>query len=103
MMRQVMQSYDVLVTPTVAIPAFEARAAGAVRFDVQQFLGWTPFSYPFNLTQQPAITVPCGLTRNGLPVGLQIVGPMFNDAMVLRVARAYESVVPVARPTRGIQ
>ncbi|MEY3900552.1 MAG: Acylamidase, partial [Pseudomonadota bacterium] len=45
-----------------------------------------------------AITVPCGLTRNGLPVGLQIVGPMFNDAMVLRVARAYESVVPVARP-----
>jgi len=98
MMRQFMQSYDVLVTPTVAIPAFEARAAGTVRFDVQQFLGWTPFSYPFNLTQQPAITVPCGLTRNGLPVGLQIVGPMFNDAMVLRVARAYESVVPVARP-----
>jgi aspartyl-tRNA(Asn)/glutamyl-tRNA(Gln) amidotransferase subunit A len=98
MMRQFMQRYDVLVTPTVAIPAFEARAAGAVRFDTQQFLGWTPFSYPFNLTQQPAITVPCGLTRQGLPVGLQIVGPMFDDALVLRVAHAYESVKPVARP-----
>jgi aspartyl-tRNA(Asn)/glutamyl-tRNA(Gln) amidotransferase subunit A len=98
MMRQFMQRYDVLVTPTVAIPAFEARAAGTVQFDVQQFLGWTPFSYPFNLTQQPAITVPCGLTRQGLPVGLQIVGPMFDDALVLRVAHAYESVKPVARP-----
>jgi len=98
MMRQFMQRYDVIVTPTVAIPAFEARAAGAVRFDVQQFLGWTPFSYPFNLTQQPAITVPCGLTSHGLPVGLQIVGPMFHDALVLRVAHAYESVVPVGRP-----
>ena len=98
MMRQFMQGYDVLVTPTVAVPVFEARAAGEVRFDAQQFLGWTPFSYPFNLTQQPAITVPCGLTTAGLPVGLQIVGPMFDDALVLRVARAYESVKPVARP-----
>jgi aspartyl-tRNA(Asn)/glutamyl-tRNA(Gln) amidotransferase subunit A len=98
MMRQFMQGYDVLVTPTVAVPAFEARAAGEAHFDAQQFLGWTPFSYPFNLTQQPAITVPCGLTTKGLPVGLQIVGPMFDDALVLRVARAYESVKPVARP-----
>ena len=98
MMRQFMQGYDVLVTPTVAVPAFEARAAGEAHFDVQQFLGWTPFSYPFNLTQQPAITVPCGLTTKGLPVGLQIVGPMFDDALVLRVARAYESVKPLALP-----
>jgi len=98
MMRQFMQRYDVIVTPTVAIPAFEAREPSAAAFDAQQFLGWTPFSYPFNLTQQPAITVPCGLTSDGLPVGLQIVGPMFDDALVLRVARAYESVMPVARP-----
>jgi aspartyl-tRNA(Asn)/glutamyl-tRNA(Gln) amidotransferase subunit A len=62
---------------------------------------WTPFSYPFNLTQQPAITVPCGLTSGGLPMGVQIVGPMFGDALVLRAARAYESVQPVARPNIG--
>ncbi|MGA1167503.1 MAG: amidase family protein, partial [Burkholderiaceae bacterium] len=49
-------------------------------------------------TQQPAISVPCGLTQAGLPIGLQIVGRMFDDAMVLRVARAYESVHPVPRP-----
>jgi aspartyl-tRNA(Asn)/glutamyl-tRNA(Gln) amidotransferase subunit A len=54
-------------------------------------LGWTPFSYPFNLTQQPASTVPCGLTTGGLPIGLQFVGPMFGDALVLRASRAYEA------------
>jgi len=97
-MRQFMQRYDLLVTPSVAIPAFEARAAGSVPMDPQAMLGWTPFSYPFNLTQQPAISVPCGLTRAGLPMGLQIVGPMFGDALVLRAARAFESVQPVARP-----
>ena len=64
----------------------------------QSMLGWTPFSYPFNLSQQPAITVPCGLTISGLPMGMQVVGPMFGDALVLRVARAYEATRPIARP-----
>jgi aspartyl-tRNA(Asn)/glutamyl-tRNA(Gln) amidotransferase subunit A len=97
-MRQFMQRYDLLVTPAVSIPAFEARAAGTVAMNPVSMLGWTPFSYPFNLTQQPAVTVPCGLTRAGLPMGLQIVGPMFGDALVLRAARAYESVKPPLRP-----
>jgi aspartyl-tRNA(Asn)/glutamyl-tRNA(Gln) amidotransferase subunit A len=61
-------------------------------------LGWTPFSYPFNLTQQPACSIPCGLTSDGLPIGLQIVGPMFGDALVLRAARAYEKIRPILRP-----
>jgi len=100
-MRQFMQRYDLLVTPSVAVPAFEARPAGTVPMDPEAMLGWTPFSYPFNLTQQPAITVPCGLTSKGLPMGLQIVGPMFGDALVLRAARAFESVHPVPRPRMG--
>jgi aspartyl-tRNA(Asn)/glutamyl-tRNA(Gln) amidotransferase subunit A len=66
--------------------------------DPAAMLGWTPFSYPFNLTQQPACTIPCGLTKSGLPIGLQLVGPMFGDALVLRAARAYESVRPIPRP-----
>jgi aspartyl-tRNA(Asn)/glutamyl-tRNA(Gln) amidotransferase subunit A len=61
-------------------------------------LGWTPFSYPFNLTQQPAVTVPCGLTGDGLPIGLQLVGPMFADALVLRAAHAYEQTRSTPRP-----
>jgi len=97
-MRQFMQRYDLLVTPSVAVPAFEARPAGHSRLDPETMLGWTPFSYPFNLTQQPACTIPCGLTTDGLPIGLQIVGPMFGDALVLRAARAYESVRPIPRP-----
>jgi aspartyl-tRNA(Asn)/glutamyl-tRNA(Gln) amidotransferase subunit A len=97
-MRQFMQHYDLLVTPTVAVPAFEARPAGHTPLDSESMLGWTPFSYPFNLTQQPACTVPCGLTSSGLPIGVQFVGPMFADSLVLRAARAYESVRPPVRP-----
>lgn len=97
-MRQFMQRHDLLVTPAVAVPAFDARAAGSVKLTPENMLGWTPFSYPFNLTQQPACTIPCGLTQGGLPIGLQIVGPMFGDALVLRAARAYETARPIARP-----
>jgi aspartyl-tRNA(Asn)/glutamyl-tRNA(Gln) amidotransferase subunit A len=91
-MRQFMQRFDLLVTPSVAVPAFEARPAGHTPMDPVAMLGWTPFSYPFNLTQQPASTVPCGLTAEGLPIGVQFVGPMFGDALVLRASRAYEAV-----------
>ncbi|HEY0885589.1 MAG TPA: amidase, partial [Ramlibacter sp.] len=97
-MRQFMQDWDLLVTPAVAVPAFEAKPAGHSRMDPRAMLGWTPFSYPFNLTQQPACTIPCGLTSGGLPIGLQIVGPMFGDALVLRAAHAYEQVQPIPRP-----
>jgi aspartyl-tRNA(Asn)/glutamyl-tRNA(Gln) amidotransferase subunit A len=53
-------------------------------------VNWTPFSYPFNLTQQPAASVPCGFTAGGLPAGLHLVGRMFDDRTVLTVAHAYE-------------
>ncbi|MFC7460516.1 amidase [Hydrogenophaga defluvii] len=97
-MRQFMQRFDLLVTPAVSVPAFDAKPAGHTPMDPEAMLGWTPFSYPFNLTQQPACTIPCGLTRDGLPIGLQMVGPMFGDAQVLRAARAYERVHPIPRP-----
>ncbi len=55
---------------------------------------WTPFSFPFNLTQQPAASINCGFTGKGLPVGLQIVGRMFDDAGVLAASHAYELADP---------
>ncbi|WP_407528509.1 amidase [Methylobacterium oryzisoli] len=87
--------YDLLLTPAVATPAFTAGHLTPPdgRFG-DDWLAWTPFSYPFNLTGQPAATVPCGLTRAGLPVGLQIVGPMGEDARVLAAARAFEAARP---------
>ena len=103
-MRQFMQRYDLLLTPAVSIPAFDAKPAGHTPMDPVAMLGWTPFSYPFNLTQQPACSIPCGLTSMGLPegaglpIGMQLVGPMFGDALVLRAARAYETVNPLPRP-----
>jgi len=104
-MRQWMKSpcnpngFDLLITPAVSIPAFDAKPAGHSPMNPEAMLGWTPFSYPFNLTQQPACSIPCGLTRDGLPIGLQIVGPMFADALVLRAARAYEKIRPILRPS----
>ena len=98
-MRQLMQRYDLVVTPSVAVPAFKAKPAGHSPMSPESMLGWTPFSYPFNLTQQPACTIPCGLTSDGLPIGMQLVGPMFGDALVLRAARAYEQTRPIPRPS----
>lgn len=101
-MRRFMTEWDLIVTPSVSVPAFDAGEAGRVPFSVESMLGWTPFSYPFNLTQQPAITVPCGLTRDGRPIGLQLVGSMFADDRVLRAARAYEQATgPFPRPRLG--
>jgi aspartyl-tRNA(Asn)/glutamyl-tRNA(Gln) amidotransferase subunit A len=100
-LRQFMQRFDLLVTPTVAVPAFDAREPGQGDMTPASLLGWTPFSYPFNLTQQPACTVPCGLTAAGLPIGLQFIGPMFGDALVLRAARAYEATRALPRPPLG--
>jgi aspartyl-tRNA(Asn)/glutamyl-tRNA(Gln) amidotransferase subunit A len=97
-LRQFMQRFDLIATPSVAVPAFDAKPAGHQPLNPQTMLGWTPFSYPFNLSQQPAITVPCGLTSDGLPIGLQLVGPMFGDELVLRAARAFEAVCPVPWP-----
>lgn len=86
--------WDVLLTPTLPIPAFGAGRDVPEDSGLEGWSSWTPFTYPFNLTQQPAVTVPCGFTRSGLPIGLQIVGPRHGDALVLRIARAYESAYP---------
>jgi aspartyl-tRNA(Asn)/glutamyl-tRNA(Gln) amidotransferase subunit A len=92
------ENYDLLVTPTLPLAAFEAGKEMANIMKEKRWTDWTPFSYPFNLTQQPAATVPCGLTKKGLPVGLHIVGPRYADALVLRAARAFESTYSIGMP-----
>ncbi len=85
------RDYDLLLTPTLPIPAFDAGLEAPPQEG--EWVDWTPFSYPFNLTQQPAISVPCGLTGAGLPAGLQIVGRRYDDRLVLKAAHAYEQLV----------
>jgi aspartyl-tRNA(Asn)/glutamyl-tRNA(Gln) amidotransferase subunit A len=98
-MRQFMQGFDLLLTPSVAVPALPAGPAGhRGDYGADTFIGFTPFSYPFNLTQQPAVTLPWGLTRTGLPIGIQVVGPMFGDLAVLTAVAALEVLKPVPRP-----
>lgn len=87
--------YDLLVTPQMPISALEAgREAPASGRWGEEWIEWSPFTYPFNLTQQPAASVPCGFTSDGLPIGLQIVGPPHADALVLRAAKAFETARP---------
>ncbi|AHD22575.1 amidase [Rhodococcus pyridinivorans SB3094] len=84
------QKYNVLITPTMPIPAFEAGHDVPPGSSLTSWPQWTPFTYPFNLTQQPAISIPVGTTAAGLPVGLQIVGPRHSDDLLLAVARFAE-------------
>ena len=92
-MRVFMERYDFLLTPSLAVTAFDAGKISPYA-DGGSWPNWTPFSFPFNLTQQPAASVPCGRTREGLPVGLQIVGRHYDDWGVLQAARAYEGIDP---------
>jgi aspartyl-tRNA(Asn)/glutamyl-tRNA(Gln) amidotransferase subunit A len=89
------ERYDLLVTPTLPLTAFEAGREVPPGWRRRRWTSWTPFSYPFNLTQQPAVSVPCGFTAAGLPVGLQIVGPRHADQIVLRAAHAYQTEHPL--------
>jgi aspartyl-tRNA(Asn)/glutamyl-tRNA(Gln) amidotransferase subunit A len=91
--------WDLLVTPQLPVTAFPAGDdhPGTIDGKPVNYLGWTAFTYPFNLTGQPAATVPCGFAANGLPVCLQFVGRWRDDATVLRAAAAYEEMAPWAQ------
>jgi hypothetical protein len=76
---------------------FPAGDLGADTIDgrgVDRHLGWSPFTWPMNLTGAPAITLPCGIDPEGLPVGLQIVAPWLGEAVLFRVAAAFETAKP---------
>ncbi|MFJ6305639.1 amidase [Streptomyces althioticus] len=89
-------TYDLLVTPTLPVTAFEAGAEVPRGSGHRRWTGWTPFTYPFNMTQQPAASVPVGLA-DGLPVGLQLVAARHRDDVVLRAAHAlYEAGVTLS-------
>ena len=90
--------YDLLVTPQLATTAFAVNHEVPPGTGLDRWWQWSPFTYPFNLSQQPAATVPCGFSEAGLPIAMQFVGAKFQDVKVLRAARAYEAMHPFRLP-----
>ncbi|PTM42787.1 amidase family protein [Bosea sp. 124] len=90
------QNWDLLLTPAVSTPAFPAHLLQPPSWPQHpwDWLMWAEFSYPFNLSGNPAASIPCGFTTDGLPVGLQIVGPRFDDLGVLQASAGFETVRP---------
>ena len=104
-MEDLFEDHDLLLTPTLAVPAFPIEqlpeVIGGRR--VNPFWGFTPFTYPFNMTMHTAASVPCGFSSDGLPIGLQIVGRRGDEATVLRAAAAFEAARPWAQHRPPVQ
>jgi len=103
--RTFLDRFDLLLTPTAAVAPFPVagRPPRTIGGDPVSVLGWMPFTFLFNMTGQPAASVPAGFTEAGLPVGLQIVGRRHADRAVLAASAAYEAIAPWSdrRPDQG--
>jgi aspartyl-tRNA(Asn)/glutamyl-tRNA(Gln) amidotransferase subunit A len=105
-LRSVMDRYDLLAMATVPVEPFPADATGPSWATGLNWLAWTPATYPFNMTGQPALSLPVGLTWSGLPVGLQLVGPFGGDDLLLSAASRLEAdlgllLTPPPHETKG--
>jgi amidase len=98
--RAFMERYDLILTPTAAVPPFPVEMTSGPReingVPMQHYIQWALLTYAFTVINAPAISVPCGFTRDGLPVGLQIAGRWRDEAGVLRAAAAFEKAAPWA-------
>jgi aspartyl-tRNA(Asn)/glutamyl-tRNA(Gln) amidotransferase subunit A len=91
-----MRDYDLLLTPTLLVPAFEPGIQGPEVIDEREvdIFYWLSFTFPINMTGQPTSSVPAGFTQDGLPVGMQIVGRHLDDPLVLRASATFEAAAP---------
>jgi aspartyl-tRNA(Asn)/glutamyl-tRNA(Gln) amidotransferase subunit A len=93
------ESFDILLMPTMPLTAFDAESevpAGGEADAPLPWITWTPYTYPFNISGQPAMSLPCGLAPDGLPIGLQIVGPWGSDALVMEFSSRIEAAIGFA-------
>ena len=99
------EDWDFLLTPAVSVAAFPADLLMPAHWPPHawDWVSWAEFSYPFNMSWNPAASVPCGFTGEGLPVGLQVVGRRFDDLGVLQAAAAFEAVQPWADKRPALQ
>lgn len=88
-MDALLRTFDLVVSPATGIAAFAAGHEVPPGSGLGRWTEWAGFSYPINLSQQPACSIPCGRTADGRPVGLQLIGPRGADARVLAAAQAF--------------
>ena len=106
-MRAFQERYDLILTPTAAVAPFPVEwRSGPKEINGQpmpSYIDWAMLTYAFTVVGLPAISVPAGFTKSGLPVGLQIAGRWRDEAGVLRAAAAFETAQPWAdrRPPDG--
>lgn len=89
-MRKFFETYDLLLTPTLPVPAFPVGLGVPPELPDRNIVSWVYYTYPFNLTGQPAASLPIGFTDDGLPVGLQVVGRILGETDILSVCADYE-------------
>ncbi|HRI76843.1 MAG TPA: amidase [Alphaproteobacteria bacterium] len=94
--KSILDDYDILVTPTTAMAAFDAGVNMPRGRDGKLWDDWTPFTYGANLARLPAATIPAGLTKSGLPVGVQVMAGYLKDTLALRAAAALEKKIGFA-------
>ncbi len=100
-MDALLKIYDYVISPTVPISAFEAGPETPKGGGFESWVEWSSFSFPINLSQQPACSLPCGFTAGGLPIGLQIIGARGDDEAVLNAALTYQQMYPDRFLIRG--
>ena len=95
-MRQLFERYDLLLSPTLPCAAFDVGHDTPPGLGTRNIVSWVYYTYPFNLTGQPAASIPAGFTASGLPVGLQMVAGINREVDILRAAAAFEEAAPWA-------
>jgi aspartyl-tRNA(Asn)/glutamyl-tRNA(Gln) amidotransferase subunit A len=87
---------DILITPTTAVTAFDTGIMFPPIINNKKVspTAWQAFTFPFNLTEQPAASIPCGWSEDGLPIGMQIIGPKFDESKILQVSKVFEDAKP---------
>lgn len=94
--RQFFERYDLLATPSTPTPAFDIDRDLPREFEGQNIVSWVGYTYPVNLCGIPAASIPCGFTKSGLPVGLQLISRALHETDIFRAAAAFEAARPWA-------
>jgi Asp-tRNA(Asn)/Glu-tRNA(Gln) amidotransferase A subunit family amidase len=92
--RRFFERFDLLLTPTVPVPAFDLGRDVPIELEGDSIIGWVGYTYPINLCGLPAASMPCGFTRDGLPIGLQMVARALRETDIFCAAAAFESSRP---------